>query len=354
MKELKFTVVCMTVFLAAIVCRGDLPVTESLIAHLDGQNVVESGGVVDSMLDLSGNDNHAVVDSGYATYKPALAAGAANGLNAVDFAGGKSLKIPSSEDFNVGEMTMFIVYKCPDTVSTNVENGILVNSYNMLDANNNPWGFNSMAVRRTVGFYGSDGKIKCNAYAQNGTSVGYEMLYPFDGFIGWNLAVVVWDPDDAELSATIDGDLDMYINPGSSRFPTLADARNNRWYESTDEAGGTYTLQGHIMTVMGGYPNYLASPNYPGTYEITQGFNGMIAEVAIYSQALVECEIQAMVDYLQAKYNCGTTAPLLELPNPSDCRYYQQRGSNVADYNGDCKVDFADFSIIADKWLSTY
>jgi len=224
----------------------------------------------------------------------------------------------------------------------------------MVDENNVAWGFNSMAVRRTISFFGEDGKIKSGIYSKSGLTAGFEMLYPFDGFIGWNLAVVVWDPDDDdELSATLDGDIDMYINPGSARFPTLADARGNRWYEGTDDAGGPFTLQGHIMTVLGGRPNYLTSP-YPGTYEIKDGFNGMIAEVVIYSQALVECEIQPMVDYLQAKYNCGTTPPLLEIPNPSDCRYYNQRGNNISDFNADCKVDFTDYGIMADKWLSTY
>lgn len=340
--------------LFAIVCHGDLPVTESLVAHLDGQHVIENGGVVDSMLDQSGNENHAVVEAAYPTYKPALASGAANGLDAVNFAGGKSLIIPGNEDFNVSELTIFIVYKYPDNPALNTNSYIVTGSHNIKDWSGVQWPFNSAQVRQTYALMGNDGKIKGCCRSKDGVWCG-EMLNPFDGFVGWNLAVVVWDPDDGELSATIDGDVDMYVNPGSNRFPTLVDARNNRWYEGTDEGGNTFILENHIMTVLGGCPSYLVSPTYPGTYEISQGFGGMIAEVVIYSQALVECEIQVMVDYLQEKYRCGNNAPLLELPNVANCLYWQQRGWNdIADFNGDCKVDFADYSMMADNWLLSY
>lgn len=354
MKKYRFVVIFCTVITAAGLCYGQLrAVEDSLIVHLDAGNVELSGSQVIKMIDQSGRGNDALANSEYSAYRPALSSGAANGHDAVDFAGGKSLEIGSSEDFNVGELTMFVIYKYPDNPDTNIQSIIVANSYDMRYVSEEPWPFNALAVRSTVSLYGHDGKIKAGSRAKDSNWCG-EMQYPFSAFTGWNLAIMVFDSKNNDSRQTIDGNVDMYANPGSAKYPTLEASLQNRWYEGSDSCGAPFTLENHIMTTLGGQPNYVGT-TYPGVYTVGTGFGGMIAEVIIYADSLTQCEIASVVDTLQNKYSCGNTAPLLDVPTPFDCRYWRDSGRNIRfDLSGDCKVDLEDYAVLAGKWLDSY
>lgn len=343
-KVLNLAAILLTVVFATV-SQAELPVTQGLIVHLDGSHVDVSGDEVVSMTDQSGKGNDAVADS--VERRPLLVQDETTGYPVIDFQGSKALQISTDPSFNFSSCTMFIVYKFPKNPDTSSWLGVLTNSYAM-----SGWSFNSSAVRQTLNIYSQFGKMKTGARGVDGAWCG-ETVWPFLGYSGWNLAVMVWDPSNSD---TFDGDVDMYLNPSANDCPEMEASRSIRWYEGTDEAGDAYVLQNHVMTVLGARPNYLdANSGYPGNYDYDAFFNGMIAEVIIYSEALTACELEPVVEYLDGKYSYGSEAPLLDLPLFSECEYWLQTGYNLdADLNGNCKVDMEDFAELANKWLQTY
>ena len=346
---MKKTFLLISVLLLAGRGWADLPVTQDLILHLAGDVVTSSGGAVTAWPDQSGLGNDALPKD--SSYNPALEAGVANGNDAVDFSGSKALVVASSTDFDSSALTFLVVYKLPDNPNTTSLLPILCGSHDM---GYNSGEFNHSGVRMTWGLTTTDGKLKAHCLTEDGVWAG-EMIYPFRGFTGWNLAIGVWDAAEAGSNLVLDGNFDMYLNPGSTDYPTLADALSQRWYEGSDSSGTPYTLANHIMTVIGGRPNYAIGP-YPGTYSIGDFSNGMVAEVIVYNAALTDCEIAPLVTYLQQKYACGEEPPLLNVTVPgTDCRYWTDTGKNMAsDLTGDCMVDLFDFAEVASQWMTSY
>jgi len=332
---------CCSIGLAAV------PVTDSMIVHLDASSVVLDGGFVVQMNDLSaGGSNDAVQTD--PNYKPVLVPGAVNGYPAVDFYGegttldpAKTLVIPANEaDFAGDNFTWFIVYKIedPDEYS-----GIMWSTYDMTDDLNQPWG--DIAKFRTWGTLHGSNEVQSNVRNitedWRGQSAGVGK-----GLAGWNLAIGRWKDTTGS-----DGQIEQFMNPFTEGNPTLADALGAPNAGSSDVVDPQPALHDHKGTVIGGTFNNSWTTPYSFQYQ----FGGQIAEIIIYNTALADADISSVSQYLKAKYDYGEEVwvPGGYYVEPlNDCTGIYAAGAQpVSDLDQDCKVDMLDFAILADNWL---
>lgn len=335
-----------------------LPVTQNLILHLDGDHASVSGGYVTQLIDQSGKGNHAISE----LQSPVLASGAANGHNAVDFAGGALLSVPASEDFEFDQCTIFMICKYPDNPDLRYSNYLLTFCYDLPNTEGqsfqNVYNNHGISViERTLSLWSSENTLRATAYNKNAVSYT-EGAMPYYGFKGWTLIVMTLDTRQSG-AATLEGNTDLFINPFTAAFPTLSANKKIRRWQAADSSQGHYTFENHILCTLGGRVDFEGSAGdpYPGTYSLaaSEAFEGMVAEVAVYSKALSTTEIQSVATYLNQKYNCGSAGWLMDVPTFYDCRYYQDTGRiHSTDFNADCRVDFADFVLFAEKWLDSY
>jgi len=337
---------------------SSLPVTQNMVMHLDGEHISTSSGYVTSMNDQSGKGNNAVGESAL----PTVAADAANGYDAVNFAGGAMLNVSSSSDFEFDQCTIFMVCKYPENPDLRYANYLMSICYDLPDVNGQSFQYvynnhGAFVIEKTILLWSYDDNLRATAY--NKTAASYtEGIMPYQGFKGWNLIVMTIDTAQTD-AATLEGNVDIFLNPFTTAYPTLAANKEIRHWQQTDSSGGAYNFDNHIMCVLGGKVDFEGNVGdaYPGTYTLTadEAFKGMIAEVAVYSKALSASEIQSVSTYLNQKYNCGTGGELADLPTFYDCRYYQDTQRNYStDFNDDCVVNFEDYALLAGKWLSEY
>jgi len=349
-----FQIHLLIVLLTAAMSCGALPVTSNLILNLDGDHVTTDGTTVSAMLDQSGRGNDAVAP----TYYPYLSSGTANGHNAVEFTGGTGkaiLEIVGNADFNsLSKFTLFVVYKYPTPDPYFGDNYyIMSGSYNMAEPNGTSW----EAIRNDHGNAGvettwamcSIGSTLRSQIYKSPTAYSYESLWPYRGYKGWNLLVMTWDPNNDE---TVEGNTDLYYNTSSNQ-------RDLIWAKSSDDPN-SYQLKKFVRMVIGGRIEYLGGVGddyFTDYYDMKSDecFGGMIAEIAMYSEALTESSIQSVSGYLVSKYNCGSAGELMDLPTKTDCEYLKITGDNfVSDMNGDCKIDFIDLVELGQNWLVSY
>lgn len=359
-----FQIHLLIVLLTAAMSYGALPVTSNLILNLDGDHVTTDGTTVSAMLDQSGRGNNAVATWWY----PYLSTGTANGHNAVDFTGGLGkavLEIMGNADFNsLSEFTLFVVCKYPTPDPYFGSNYyIMSGSYDMSEPNGTSWetimnDHGTAGAETTWALYSSGSTLRGQIY-KTPTAYSYESLWPYRGYKGWNLLVITWDPNN---DATVEGNTDLYYNISSPAYPTIGSQRDVIWAKSTDDPN-KYNLKKHIRTIIGGrieYDGGEVGDNYYGqdaAYDLkaTECFGGMIAEVAMYSEALTESSVQSVSEYLVSKYNCGSAGELMNLSTKTDCEYLKITGGDfVSDMNGDCKIDFIDLAELGQNWLVSY
>ena len=340
------------------------PVTSDLVLSLDGDHVTTSGSSVISMVDQSGNGHDAVSDSA----RPNLVENAINGYDVVDFTAGSQgnsyLKIPPSSQFDTDELTLFIVYKYDPSVDLRYGQYLMTMSYD-LDDNGTSIQYRlddhgASAIERTIAVRDHDKCVRGLVHNKVPELI-HERVYPFYGFTGWNLVVMTWDPEtDPDDNVTLDGDMDVFCNPFTSDFPTLEDSLAAQWGNNDGEAGDYYTIENHIMGMIGGKPDYYGyvGDPYPGYFSISydNDFEGMVAEVAMYTRALSPGEIESVSGYLNQKYDCGSGPQLAVVPKSNECQYSidSTRNRLISDLSADCAVNLADFAELAEDWLNSY
>ncbi|MBN1375147.1 MAG: LamG domain-containing protein [Dehalococcoidia bacterium] len=314
-----------------------------LVAHLEANSVVVSGGKVSEMTDLTGRGNNAVMPT--AVYQPSLIANDADANNhpAVDFAKTTEygrLIIPGSNDFAANNFTSFVVYK-PATVGVydKPKSGVLLNSrYNVQSRSVYPWGL-------SFAFENQFSRISASRMTLSGDPVA-ERASSFEGCYGWNLAVSMFDP-----KYVVDGIVDLYLNPFTSKNPTLADALVGGGL-SSDSYLAEFAGQQHLGTGIGMgfyassseafdpvYPYDTCWRDYGEDFADADdfAFGGRIAEIRIYNRGMSQSEMAAIAQELKDKYNYGEGNP------PGESAIMQSTGANMGD-----------LSEIADKWLDTY
>lgn len=340
-----FIAVVMVLAYGSGVSMAELPITDGLIAHLDGDHVVlDPNGLVEQLVDQSGQGNHAYQN--VKEKRPSLVSGGANGYNALKFDADdtnfKAMMIYPSSDFETDRFTWFVVFRL-SYATLNTIDDILMSGYEM------GWGTN----RRSWGSYCEYDSIRSNVRSTAGGWVGEYGGWE-EGTFGWNLVIGMWDPQDPNDGTTeaVDGDFDAYINPLTTLKPSLADAKC-----SLGNAVTTYTgvnnLTGHWGTCLG---NTISSaptgtfPDYVYTYDINW-FRGEIAEVIVYGAELTTLELESVASYLKNKYDYGEITSLSQAPN--NCDSVQAAGDcDLSDITKDCTVDLDDFSVFATKWLT--
>jgi hypothetical protein len=344
------------ILFTAVISYASLPVTSNLILNLNGDNVDTDGTTVSAMLDQSGRGNNALAT--YSYYYPYLSSGTANGHNAVDFSGstGKAiLEIVGNADFNsLSEFTLFVVYKYPTADQDFSKNSyIMSGSYNMSEPNGVSWetltnDHGNAGAETTWAMYSIGSTLRSQIY-KTPTTYSYESLWPYRGYKGWNLLVMTWDPNN---DTTVEGNTDLYYN-------TSSEQRELVWAKSS-EAANRYQLKKFVRMVIGGRIEYLGSVGddyFSDFYDMKSAecFGGMIAEIAMYSEAMPQSSIQSVSEYLVNKYNCGSSGELMNLSVRTDCEYLKLTGGNfVSDTNGDCKIDFQDIADFSQNWLLSY
>lgn len=335
--------VCCSIGLAVV------PVTDSMIVHLDASSVVLDGnGFVVQMNDLSASGVNDAVQND-PNYKPSLLADIANGHPALSFAGdgttlnpAKALVIPANEaDFAGDNFTWFVVYKLDDT---STYSSMMWSTYDMTDDLNQTWG--DVARFRTWGTFKGANEVQSNARniteEWRGQSAGTG-----NGLAGWNLAVGRWKDTTGS-----DGLIEQFLNPFTQDRPTLLESIGAPNSGSSDIVDPQPSLHNHMGTVIGGTFN--DSWATPYTYQLQ--FGGMIAEIIIYNTALSDADITSVAQYLKTKYDYGEQiwVPGGTVVQPlTDCNAIYAAGmQSLGDLNTDCKVDMLDFAVLADSWLA--
>ncbi len=252
---------------------GDPPVTEGLVLHLNGANVVANGdGTVSQLVDISGRGNHAetfVLEPPREGGPTLVPSGAPSGKPTVRFDGRvQYLEIGSSpEHFDGRSKTSVVVFNAEQ-----LSDGRLINSsYSELAPGSSPSGRTQTNELRA---WDNGNRLRANNRGPGGEFVGVntpmESLFAGEFFIGMNQ----WR-DNGELAAIL-------IGPDNERFEAVTD-------------GATADPAGHVHTRIG------AGTSFGGT-TVESFFPGEIAAVLIYNRELSAEELEDLETYLFEQY----------------------------------------------------
>jgi len=301
----KYPFVCCVVFgtLVSVLNAAELPITTNLILRLDGSDVTESGGLVSSW---NNQATGTVVSSDFtqstASAKPTLISDAIAGHAALSFDGAADYLENAADsawnwDYdsnpdNAARWTTFVVFKT-DLVTPNGGNSrqhLLRTGYSDLQegagttANTAVWG---------SWLYENDYKV----HGRN-SSVSYVDAV-------WSDAVETgsWHVVAGRLQNVIDPSITLFVD-GVLR----ASQTNNI----------TRQMNGHTLSRIG-----------CSSAGLIEKFDGMIAEILVYKEALTDDEIYQVNRYLQLKYTPTTTLDDgLVLHCPMDNKYVNRNGVN--------------------------
>ncbi len=286
-----------------------LPVTDSLIAHLDSEHVVvgdDEGTLrVIEMIDQSGNEAHAGVSSLFSM--PEYVPNAINGYPALHFDGDDYLEIGPNSGFNTDRFLWVIVCKADFDTVTDTTN-----------------------VIRT-------------AY-ESGAGSGSQYLWGSYTAAGW------WRSHSRDSTgsiktpgafAPVTNDQWVILQAGWWANDYVRQWMNYDYYKATQ--GATAVPVNHLRTRIAA-----SSANAgPDTF-----FKGDIAEIVIYNKHFAIEEYELLTSYLEEKYGISTLAAS---PAPVDCEgVWMNQMGHAGDLNKDCTVDSDDLSILANEWLLGY
>ena len=245
----------MLVLALAGVAGADLSYTENLAVWIDAGNVTESGGLVQSWVDQSGNSHDATLNTG----GPALQANVINGLPAVYYGGGASHKCLDTLGLSGSDITVFLVAKRTGSTGT-------VPAFSVGDI------AGAGADKIIAGDYGAGNySVACRYNA------GYTQFSSATYNTG-DFGITTWQVQTGDTHNDVE-----YWGNGTAGSIVAVIAPTN----VIDLTDGGYTV-GALLTSSG---------------SVGYGFPGYVAEMLIYTADLTEAQRNQVGAYLATKYN---------------------------------------------------
>ncbi|OHB54342.1 MAG: hypothetical protein A2Y12_18590 [Planctomycetes bacterium GWF2_42_9] len=248
---------------------------------------------------------------------PKIIENSLNGHSVIDFDGVDSWMYCSAKSYlNVPKYTYFIVFK-PRTVDSSARY-FFQSGYNQTTGTTTEYMDSVWAV-----YFSGDGtktsmRIRHKNSAGTSVSTGNNNL-PATYQNNWNILVGLWD--DCNLRMKVNNDIGGVTS-------------NTSWAPCYE----------HVRTWLGNN-----SSNGSGTT-----FDGQIAEILFFNRPLNSAQELLIGSYLQQKYGL-TNSSVYKFPTvtPTNCEdKWRNTMGQPADYNQDCQMNFADFNLLAEDWMS--
>lgn len=256
------------------------PVTDGLSVYLDAESVETSGSRVTTMLDRSGNENHArEIVTAEPSLPVLLESATPSGLDAVHFDGiGGFAEIPGNPaDFDGRSRTIFFVFRKDAINGTSVVNSgsILSTAYTIIDSWEPEYNQPLLARHRANDIWvQAPGVLALNA------------RNPIGDFI------TTRTPDGSVTEGEFHIGVQEWRDDGTL-FARIRNAANETF--SGDTIGAMAEPEGHLNTRIG------AGSNFRNTRP-TWFFEGDVAAVLIYNRDLSTSEREDVEDYLHQTY----------------------------------------------------